>query len=238
MYDTFDNTYQATIGIDFLSKTMYLDDRTVRLQLWDTAGQVIPGGPGAKRGEGRGGKTGGPCFPGLEKGGFRNPGASLGFAVSERRSSDRRADQRRLLHLGTSFLLPGAIPEPDTKLHPGLVRGCCSRTSFINTSQWIDDVRAERGQDVIIVLVGNKTDMSEKRQVTMDEGEKKAKEFDRVLFIETSAKAGYNVKALFRKIAEALPGMDNNGGGAEDKKADHYIKTNPAAQSSESGCAC
>lgn len=40
MYDTFDNTYQATIGIDFLSKTMYLEDRTVRLQLWDTAGQV------------------------------------------------------------------------------------------------------------------------------------------------------------------------------------------------------
>ncbi|PNX67217.1 ras-related protein RABH1b-like, partial [Trifolium pratense] len=29
----------ATIGIDFLSKTMYLEDRTVRLQLWDTAGQ-------------------------------------------------------------------------------------------------------------------------------------------------------------------------------------------------------
>jgi small GTP-binding protein len=39
MYDSFDNTYHATIGIDFLSKTMYLEDRTVRLQLWDTAGQ-------------------------------------------------------------------------------------------------------------------------------------------------------------------------------------------------------
>lgn len=39
MYDKFDSTYQATIGIDFLSKTMYLDDRVVRLQLWDTAGQ-------------------------------------------------------------------------------------------------------------------------------------------------------------------------------------------------------
>ena len=25
MYDSFDNTYQATIGIDFLSKTMYLE---------------------------------------------------------------------------------------------------------------------------------------------------------------------------------------------------------------------
>lgn len=44
MYDTFDSTYQATIGIDFLTKTMYLEDRTVRLQLWDTAGQVRPTG--------------------------------------------------------------------------------------------------------------------------------------------------------------------------------------------------
>ncbi|KAH0476216.1 MAG: hypothetical protein KVP17_000115 [Porospora cf. gigantea B] len=40
MYDTFDLNYQATIGIDFLSKTIYLDDRTVRLQLWDT-GEVL-----------------------------------------------------------------------------------------------------------------------------------------------------------------------------------------------------
>lgn len=34
MYDTFDNTYKVTIGIDFVSKTMYLEDRIVRLQLW------------------------------------------------------------------------------------------------------------------------------------------------------------------------------------------------------------
>lgn len=39
MYDTFNAQYAATIGIDFLSKTMYLDDKTIRLQLWDTAGQ-------------------------------------------------------------------------------------------------------------------------------------------------------------------------------------------------------
>jgi len=30
---------KATIGIDFLTKTMFFDDRSVRLQLWDTAGQ-------------------------------------------------------------------------------------------------------------------------------------------------------------------------------------------------------
>lgn len=37
------------------------------------------------------------------------------------------------------------------------------RNSFLNTSKWIDDVRAERGTDVIIVLVGNKTDLNDKR---------------------------------------------------------------------------
>ena len=37
LYDT--NKIQATIGIDFLSKTMYVDEKMVRLQLWDTAGQ-------------------------------------------------------------------------------------------------------------------------------------------------------------------------------------------------------
>ncbi len=39
MFGTFEANYKATIGIDFLSKTMHLDDRTLRLQLWDTAGQ-------------------------------------------------------------------------------------------------------------------------------------------------------------------------------------------------------
>ena len=38
-YDTFDNTYKVTIGIDFVSKTMYLEDRIVRLQLWSGTAQ-------------------------------------------------------------------------------------------------------------------------------------------------------------------------------------------------------
>ena len=39
MYENFDNNYQATIGIDFLSKTLAIGDKSMRLQLWDTAGQ-------------------------------------------------------------------------------------------------------------------------------------------------------------------------------------------------------
>lgn len=46
------------------------------------------------------------------------------------------------------------------------------------------------------MLVGNKTDLADKRQVSIEEGERKAKELN-VLFTETRAKAGYNVKQLF-----------------------------------------
>jgi len=51
------------------------------------------------------------------------------------------------------------------------------------------------------------------RQVTTEEAEKKAQEFN-VMFIETSAKAGHNVKVLFKKIAQALPGMDKDADAA------------------------
>ena len=69
------------------------------------------------------------------------------------------------------------------------------------------EVRSERGNDVIIMLVGNKTDLVDRRQVSIEEGDAKAREFG-VMFIETSAKAGFNIKALFRNIAAALPGME------------------------------
>ena len=114
MYDSFDTAYQATIGIDFLSKTMYLDDRTVRLQLWDTAGQER----------------------------FRS-------------------------------LIPSYIRDSSVAV---IVYDITNRKSFANTAKWIEDVRAERGDDVVIMLVGNKTDMSDRRQVSVEEAEKKAEE--------------------------------------------------------------
>lgn len=59
----------------------------------------------------------------------------------------------------------------------------------------------------MIILVGNKIDNAEKRQVGTEEGQAKAKELD-VMFIETSAKTGINIKQLFKNLAENLPGND------------------------------
>lgn len=66
---------------------------------------------------------------------------------------------------------------------------------------------------MIIVLVGNKTDLNDKREVTTAQGEEEAKK-NNLMFIETSAKVGHNVKNLFRRIAQALPGMDGAEGAA------------------------
>ena len=79
-----------------------------------------------------------------------------------------------------------------------------SRESFEGTDKWIEDVRTERsGDEVILVLVGNKTDLADKRQISFEQGEAKAKQYG-TLFFETSAKAGYNVKALFKQVASLL----------------------------------
>lgn len=87
------------------------------------------------------------------------------------------------------------------------------------------------------MLVGNKTDLSDKRQVSTEEGERKAKELN-VMFIETSAKAGYNVKQLFRRVAAALPGMEST----ENKKDDMtevILKDTPVPERKmEAGCSC
>jgi Ras-related protein Rab-6A len=179
MYDNFDRHYQATIGIDFLSKTMYLEDRTVRLQLWDTAGQER----------------------------FRS-------------------------------LIPSYIRDSSVAV---VVYDISNRATFLNTTKWIEDVRSERGNDVVICLVGNKTDLgNDKRQVSTEEGEEMAKK-ENLLFMECSAKAGYNVKSLFRKLATSLPGGATdaaNGKNSASNLVDIKLSAAPANLDQAKACAC
>ena len=61
----------------------------------------------------------------------------------------------------------------------------------------------------MIMMVANKVDLADRRVVTTEEGEIKAKELE-VMFIETSAKDGLNVKTLFTNLAQHLPAVDSN----------------------------
>lgn len=67
-----------------------------------------------------------------------------------------------------------------------------------------------------MVLVGNKTDLNDKREITTAQGEEEAKA-NNLMFIETSARVGHNVKTLFKRIAQALPGMEGEGQQAQSQ---------------------
>ncbi|SMN18903.1 similar to Saccharomyces cerevisiae YLR262C YPT6 Rab family GTPase [Maudiozyma saulgeensis] len=195
MYDTFDDHYQATIGIDFLSKTMYLDDKTIRLQLWDTAGQER----------------------------FRS-------------------------------LIPSYIRDSRVAI---VVYDITKKKSFDFIDKWIEDVKNERGEEnVILCIVGNKNDLTDERQVTIEEGQEKAKKLGAKIFMETSTKAGYNVKNLFKKIAKSLPEFqdsnsniinettgaasktNNNAAGSNDTSKAGVIDISTADQQEQSTCQC
>ena len=66
-----------------------------------------------------------------------------------------------------------------------------------------------------------------------------AKELN-VMFIETSAKAGYNVKQLFRRVAAALPGMESTESKKDDPMTEVILKDTPVPERTmaEAGCSC
>ena len=71
-----------------------------------------------------------------------------------------------------------------------------SRDSFNNVSTWIEDCKNQSPKTIFMVLVGNKSDLNDKRQVNTEEGQELADKYG-LQFYETSAKTGDNVEAIF-----------------------------------------
>ena len=136
MNDTFTEEYQATIGLDFQSKNVQIDNQDIHLLLYDTAGQ--------------------------EK--FRS-------------------------------LIPMYTRDANIIL---LVYEVTSKDSFLHLNHWLNDLTTVKKDEVIFVVVGNKTDLEDKREVSREEGEQFAKDND-YLFAEVSAKNGKGFQDLFYK---------------------------------------
>lgn len=70
------------------------------------------------------------------------------------------------------------------------------RETFDGVESWYEDAKSEVGE-MHFVIIGNKIDLEEKREVSTSEGKKKADEL-RCTFIETSAKENINVQDTFK----------------------------------------
>ena len=85
-----------------------------------------------------------------------------------------------------------------------------SRDSFNNVSTWIEDCRNNSSEKIFMVLVGNKSDLADKRQVSTEEGQELAEKYG-LQFYETSAKTGENVNDIFNdSVDEIAKKMDQN----------------------------
>lgn len=121
-----------------------------------------------------------------------------------------------------------------------LVYDLTQRQSYLNIDRWVEDIRNERGSDVVVVLAGNKSDLTDKHAVTSDEGKTKAKDLN-LHFIEVSALTGDNIKALFRNVAQELPGMQDVPLVNSAEFAGEQFKLQPrdaGSRASEEKCKC
>ncbi|XP_036405567.1 ras-related protein Rab-37-like isoform X1 [Megalops cyprinoides] len=78
-----------------------------------------------------------------------------------------------------------------------------SKSSFDNIRAWLTEIHEYAQKDVVIMLLGNKSDMANERVIKREEGEKLAREYG-VPFMETSAKTGVNVELAFLAVAKEL----------------------------------
>ncbi|CAH1789099.1 unnamed protein product [Owenia fusiformis] len=110
-----------------------------------------------------------------------------------------------------------------------LVYDITNDKSFENIKNWIRNIEEHASSDVEKMILGNKCDMNDRRQVSKDKGEQLAISFG-VKFMETSAKASINVEEAFLTLARDIKakmdrkldatGQNNKNQGQQLKKSD------------------
>ena len=87
-----------------------------------------------------------------------------------------------------------------------IVYDITNRSSFQSIQSWIDDCSKQTSKTVLLLLIGNKSDLKDMREVQYEEGEKFAK-LHNMIFLETSAKTGENISSIFE---ESVKQIDQN----------------------------
>ena len=80
-----------------------------------------------------------------------------------------------------------------------LVYDITNKKSFENLERWISDLKTNGDDKISIILLGNKSDLEDKRVISTEEGKNKA-EFYNFAFMETSALNGSNIEKAFNEL--------------------------------------
>ena len=159
----FNESYASTIGVDFFMKSINIGEKSIKLQLWDTAGTEK--------------------FRSITTGYYR--GADAAFVVFD----------------------------------------LSAKSSYNAVGEWIENYYKYKNPDSEknVVLIGNKVDLVDKREVTKEEAEEYVKA-NNIFYFETSAKEGNNVEECFNFIAEKLLEQYENKKDNEEVKRKDVIK--------------
>ena len=82
-----------------------------------------------------------------------------------------------------------------------------SKISFENIDKWLIEMKKTADENIKIILIGNKCDLIDKREVKEDDGKIKAKDLN-VPFMETSALNCINVEKAFNFLIEEIANFD------------------------------
>jgi len=163
----FQPVHDLTIGVEFGARMITIDNRQIKLRIWDTAGQE--------------------SFRSITRSYYRGAAGAL------------------------------------------LVYDITRRETFNHLTRWLEEARQNANQSMVIMLIGNKSDLDHRRQVSKEEGEAFAKEHN-LIFLETSAKTAANVEEAFINTAQKIYENIQNGVYDVTNEA-HGIKVGIAASS-------
>jgi small GTP-binding protein len=84
-----------------------------------------------------------------------------------------------------------------------LVFDLTNHDSFDHIGRWLHDVKEVARSDVVTILLGNKVDLADKRDVTTEDAQKFARE-NNMSYFETSAKTGAQIAEAINACVEVI----------------------------------
>eukprot|EP00939_MAST-03C_sp_MAST-3C-sp1_P003862 g3862.t1 len=112
------------------------------------------------------------------------------------------------------------------------------KTSFDKLKDWVHELQNYGPRDIVIIIVGNKVDLEERREVLTESASMYAKRIG-ALFLETSSKTDTNVSKVFVQISTRL-NLERNSVivDADDGQGTHMIYSHSDSAHEKSKCAC